>query len=61
MKQTIVVEAASIKNAIKIALKKLQTTKDKIEVEILREEKGGLFGMDGSTFAKIRASIKKSI
>jgi len=60
MKKSIIVEAASIKDAIAIAVKRLQTTKDRIEIEILREEKKGLFGMDGSKFAKIRATVKKS-
>ena len=61
MKKTIVVEAESIKDAIAVALKKLQTTKDRVAVEILREEKKGLFGMCGSKFAKIRVSVKKSV
>ncbi len=59
--KSIEVEAATIKRAIKIALDKLGTTKDKVIIDILREEKSGLFGMAGAHSAKIRARVKNGI
>jgi predicted RNA-binding protein Jag len=56
---SIIVEAPTIKKAIKIALEKLGATKGRVVIEILREEKNGLFGMEGARFAKIKVSFKK--
>ena len=55
--KSIIVEAATINKAIAQALVKLGTTKDRVEVEILREGKKGLFGMEGAYPAKIRVKI----
>jgi spoIIIJ-associated protein len=57
--KSIIVEADTIKKAIKMALEKLGTTKDRVSIEILREEKKGLFDMESSSMAKIRVRIKK--
>ena len=58
--KSIVIEAPTINKAIDIALAKLGTTKEKVEIEILREGKKGLFGMEGAYTAKIRVRIKES-
>jgi len=56
---SIEVEAKTIKEAIEIALKKLHTTKDKVDIKILSEEHKGLFGMEGHKLAKIKATLKE--
>ncbi len=53
------VEAKSAKEAIEIALKKLGAKKEDVEIKILREEHKGLFGMEGSERAKVKAVLKK--
>ena len=53
------VEAKSAKEAIEIALKKLGAKKENVEIRILREENRGLFGMEGSQRAKVKAILKK--
>lgn len=60
MKQReIEVEAKTTKEAIEIALKKLKARKEDVEIKILREERKGLFGMEGAEQAKIKAVLKK--
>ena len=56
---SIEIEAKTTKEAIKIALKKLNATKNDVEIKILREEHKGLFGMEGAELAKIKATVKK--
>ena len=58
MKKTIEVEAKTTKEAIKIALEKLNAKKEDVEVKILREEHKGLFGMEGAELAKIKVVVK---
>jgi len=58
MTNSMVVEAETIKKALHLALEKLSTTKYKVEVDILREEKKGLFGMESARSAKIRVRLK---
>jgi len=58
--KSIVVEAKTIHEAITIALERLGTTKESVEIEVLREGKKGLFGMDGASSAKIRVKIKSA-
>tara|TARA_B100000315_G_C14516551_1_gene559446 strand:- start:392 stop:580 length:189 start_codon:yes stop_codon:yes gene_type:complete len=57
--KSIEIEAKTTKEAIKIALKKLNVTKNDVEIKILREEHKGLFGMEGAELAKIKATLKK--
>lgn len=60
MKQkSIEVEAKTTKEAIKVALAKLNVKKEDVEIRILREEHRGLFGMEGAEPAKIKVIIKK--
>lgn len=54
------VEGKSVEEAIQKALKELHVRRDKIKIEVLSDEKKGLFGMLGSKPAKIRVSLKKA-
>lgn len=52
------VEGKTVKEAIKKALEILKVSREKIDVQILSEEKMGLFGMKGGRSAKIRVRLK---
>ncbi|MDP8299079.1 MAG: Jag N-terminal domain-containing protein [Candidatus Tantalella remota] len=54
---TIEVEAATIEDAIKKALKTLQAKKSEVSIKVLKEEHKGLFGMEGAQKAKIRVTV----
>ncbi|MDD5439435.1 MAG: Jag N-terminal domain-containing protein [Candidatus Omnitrophica bacterium] len=54
-------EAPTVKEAIKIALKKLNLKKAEVDVKVLREEHKGLFGMEGAEPAKIKVTPKKKL
>lgn len=56
-KTSIEVEGKNVEEAIKKALKELKLSKDKVKIEVLSEEKRGLFGMAGAKPAKIRATV----
>ena len=56
--KSIEVEAKTTREAIKIALGKLKVMKDEVHIKILREERKGLFGMEGAERAKIKVSVK---
>ena len=56
--KSVEVRARSSDEAIKIALKKLNTTRDKVKIEILCEETKGLFGMSGARSARVKVSLK---
>ena len=58
-KQAIEVEAKTIEDAIKQALETLHAKKQQVEIEVLKEEHKGLFGMEGADLAKIRVTLKK--
>lgn len=51
------VEGRTIEEAIKKALKELKLPRKKVKIEILSEEKKGLFGMPGAKPAKIRVTV----
>ena len=55
---TIEVEAKTTKEAIRIALEKLNVKKEDVDIKILREEHRGLFGMEGAEQAKIKVIVK---
>ncbi|MDD5633830.1 MAG: Jag N-terminal domain-containing protein [Candidatus Omnitrophica bacterium] len=55
---TIEVDAITVEAAIRKALKMLGAKKKDVEIEILKEEHKGLFGMEGSGLARIKATIK---
>ena len=47
----------TLEEAIKKALSQLQVRRKDVKIEILAEEKKGLFGLKGAKQAKIRATI----
>jgi len=53
-------EAKTTKEAIAMALKQLNLTRDDVEIKILREERKGLFGMEGAEPAKIKVILNKN-
>ncbi|MFH1853805.1 MAG: Jag N-terminal domain-containing protein [Candidatus Omnitrophota bacterium] len=55
---TIEVEARTATEAIKIALDKLGIDRVDADIKVLREENKGLFSMNGSKLAKVRATKK---
>ncbi len=58
--KSIEVEGVTVEDAIKKALGILNVTKDEINVKVVREEKKGLFGMEGAKLAKIKVTIKNN-
>lgn len=54
---SIEVEGNTVEEAIKKALRELKLPRDKVKIEVLVEEKKGLFGMPGAKPAKIRATL----
>ena len=58
-KKTIEVEAVTIAEAIKNALKVLKAKEKEVTIKVLKEEHKGLFGMKGADSAKIRVTLKK--
>jgi spoIIIJ-associated protein len=56
-KKTVEVEAGTVEEAIKKALKELRYSRDKVKIEVLSEEEKGLFGMAGARPAKVRVTI----
>jgi spoIIIJ-associated protein len=51
------VEGRTIEEAIKKALKELKLPRKKVRIEVLSEEKKGLFGMPGAKPAKVRVTV----
>lgn len=48
----------SVEEAVEIALAQLNTTRDRIEIDVLDEGKKGLFGLFGSRKAVVKATMK---
>ena len=48
------VEAKTVEEAVKKALKQLKVPRKDVTIEILSEEQKGLFGMPGAKYAKVR-------
>lgn len=59
-KKSVEVEGSSLKEAVKKALVQLKLPRSKVKIELLSEEKKGLFGMPGAKPAKIRVSVIKN-
>lgn len=59
MNQSVEIEAATTKEAIDAALKRLGVKKEQISVRVLSEEQRGLFGMRGAKPVKIRVTVKE--
>lgn len=58
-KLSIEVEGKTVEEAVKRALNTLKLPRDKVKIEVLSEEKKGLFGMPGARPAKVRVSLIK--
>ena len=56
--EPIEIEAKTVEEAIKKALEILKVSRESIEVQVLSEEKKGLYGMEGARRAKIRVLLK---
>ncbi|HRZ13993.1 MAG TPA: Jag N-terminal domain-containing protein [Candidatus Omnitrophota bacterium] len=55
---SIEIEAKTIEDAVKRALKEMNVKRDQVKIEVLREEEKGLFGQAGAKLAKIRVTIE---
>jgi len=58
-KFSIEVEASTVEEAIRKALKELKLPRSKVKIEVLSDEEKGLFGMPGAKPAKVRVSMIK--
>ena len=58
--RTVEVEATTVEGAIRKAVKTLKVVRDEVTVKVLKEEKKGLFGMEGAARAKIKVTLKKA-
>lgn len=56
--EPIEIEAKTVEEAIKKALEILKVSRESIGVQVLSEEKKGLYGMEGARRAKIRVVVK---
>jgi spoIIIJ-associated protein len=56
-KLSIEIEAGTVEEAVKKALKELKIPRNKVKIEVLSEEEKGLFGMPGARPAKVRVSV----
>jgi len=52
-------EGKTVEEAIKKGLETLKLPRKKVKIEVLSEEKKGLFGMQGAKPAKVRISVVK--
>ena len=57
-KMSVEVEGKTVEEAVKKALKDLGLARSKVKIEVLSEEKKGLFGMPGAKPAKVRVTLK---
>lgn len=55
-KYSIEVEAGTVEEAIKKALKQLKLPRSKVKIEVLSDAEKGLFGMPGAKPAKVKVS-----
>lgn len=51
----------TVEEAVKMALEELNVTEDKVQIEVLEESKGSLFGLFGNKTAKVKVTIKEEI
>jgi len=58
-KFNIEVEANTVEEAIRKALKQLKLPRSKVKIEVLSDEEKRLFGMPGAKPAKVRVSMLK--
>lgn len=58
--KSIIVEDSSVEEAVQNALKKLETSREKVEVNVLEEGSRGLFGFIGGRQAKVKVTLKET-
>lgn len=58
-KLSIEAKGKTVEEAIKKGLQMLKLSREKVKIEVLSEEKKGLFGMPGAKPAKVRISVIK--
>ncbi|MFA6217476.1 MAG: Jag N-terminal domain-containing protein [Candidatus Omnitrophota bacterium] len=56
-RKSLEIEEKTVESAIKKALEELKLDRSQVKIEILCEEKKGLFGMAGAKLAKIRVTV----
>jgi len=56
--RTVEADGATVKQALAKALQLLGARRDQVVVKILSEEERGLFGMKGTSPAKVRVTLK---
>jgi len=56
----IVTEGSSVEEAIKVALEKLNVTRDQVEIDVLESGSRGFLGLIGGKQAKVRVTVKES-
>ena len=59
-KSSIEIEGKTVEEAVKQALKQLKLPRSRVKIEVLSEEKKGLFDMPGAMPAKVRVSVIKN-
>ena len=59
-KYSIEIEGMTVAEAVKKALRELKLPRHKVKIEVLSEEKKGLFGMAGAKPAKVRVNAISS-
>lgn len=58
--KSIIVEDSSVEEAVQNALKKLEASREKVEVDVLEEGSRGLFGFIGGRQAKVKVTLKET-
>jgi spoIIIJ-associated protein len=58
-KLSIEVEAGTVEEAIREALKQLKLPRSKVKIEVLSDAEKGLFGMPGAKPARVKVSARK--
>ncbi len=58
--KAIEIEAKTVPEAIKEAVSVFHAKKDQLDIQVVKEEEKGLFGMNGAHLAKIRVKKKKT-
>lgn len=59
-KKPIIVEDSSVEEAVQNALKKLEVSREQVEVDVLEEGSRGIFGFIGGRQAKVKVTLKET-
>jgi spoIIIJ-associated protein len=57
-KKSLEFDGATIEDAVKKAVLALGVSRERLNIMVVREEQRGLFGMQGASPAKIKASLR---